>query len=305
MWLVLAFCGPILWAASTHIDKYLVDRYFRNSDTTVLMVFTAMIGALMLPPIGYWAPGVFAQKPTDVGVLGASGILYMAAMLFYLRALQTEEASVVAPLLQTTTLFAFLFGYVFLGETLTRSALAGGTLIVAGTLLISVDLSTHERKLKPRLMLLMLGCAAVLALSTVIFKFFAVRDQFWTTTFWTYAGEAVFGLGIVCVPRYRRQFAGLFVRNPGSILLVNGANELINLCGALAVRFASLLAPVALVSAVSSTSTLFVFLFGILLTLFVPGLGREKLSRRDLAQKAAAACLMAAGVAVWEVSAPL
>jgi hypothetical protein len=28
MWLLYAFSGPIFWAISTHIDKYLVDRYF-------------------------------------------------------------------------------------------------------------------------------------------------------------------------------------------------------------------------------------------------------------------------------------
>ena len=33
-----------------------------------------------------------------------SGILYMGAMLFYLRAIQSEEASVVAPLFQANTL---------------------------------------------------------------------------------------------------------------------------------------------------------------------------------------------------------
>ena len=45
MWLLFAFSGPVLWAASTHIDKFLVDRYFRDSDTAVLMIFTALIGA--------------------------------------------------------------------------------------------------------------------------------------------------------------------------------------------------------------------------------------------------------------------
>src|SRR4051812_16445583 len=28
MWLLYAFSGPVFWAISTHIDKYLVDRYF-------------------------------------------------------------------------------------------------------------------------------------------------------------------------------------------------------------------------------------------------------------------------------------
>ena len=64
------------------------------------------------------------------------------------------------------------------------------------------------------------------------------------------------------------------------------------------VRYASLLAPVALVSAVSATTTFFVFLFSILLTLFFPKLGREDLSARNVVQKAIGGVLIMAGVAL-------
>jgi hypothetical protein len=47
-WLFYAFSGPLMWAASTHIDKYLVERYFKHSTVTVLLVFTALIGLAML-----------------------------------------------------------------------------------------------------------------------------------------------------------------------------------------------------------------------------------------------------------------
>jgi len=40
----------------------------------------------------------------------------------------------------------------------------------------------------------------------VVFKFFAVQDAFWSTTFWTFVGEGLFGAGILAVPRYRKQF---------------------------------------------------------------------------------------------------
>ena len=282
MWLLFAFAGPVLWAASTHIDKYLVDRYFRNSDTAVLMVFTAFIGVLMLPPIRYYQPGVFALRWIDMAVMVISGILYMGAMLFYLRAIQSEEASVVAPLFQSSTLFTFLFAYLLLG----------------GALILSLDSSLRFRRIKLRLVLLMLAATSVLAVSSVIFKLFAVRDEFWITTFWTYVGEALFGIGIIAVPAYRMQFAALFRKSPGAVVAINGANELINLGGGLSVRFASLLAPVALVSAISSTTTLFVFAFGILLTMFFPKLGHEDLSRRNLAQKGVGAILAATGVAL-------
>jgi uncharacterized membrane protein len=41
--------------------------------------------------------------------------MYMGAMLFYLRAIQSSEASVIAPLFQTTILFTFVLGYLVLG----------------------------------------------------------------------------------------------------------------------------------------------------------------------------------------------
>jgi hypothetical protein len=48
-WLPFAFSGPVLWAVSTHLDKYLVEKYFKNSNVAVLLIFTALIGLLTLP----------------------------------------------------------------------------------------------------------------------------------------------------------------------------------------------------------------------------------------------------------------
>ena len=300
MWLLLAFLGPVCWAVSTHIDKYLVDRYFHDSDTAVLMLFTALVGVALLPLIWWIEPAILKPAPTAILVMTASGILYMGAMLFYLRAIQSEEASVVAPLFQASTLFTFLLGYFFLHEKLGASQLLGGGLIVGGALGLSFRGGPKIRRFKTRLILLMLAATFVLALSTVLFKFFAVRDDFWTTTFWTFVGEGLFGLALLVRQSYRQQFAALFQRNPGAVIGINAANELINLGAGLGVRYAALLAPVALVSAISSTTTLFVFAFGILLTLFFPRLGREDLSAANLIRKGVGALLIAAGVILIE-----
>src|SRR5471030_982793 len=93
----------------------------------------------------------------------------------------------------------------------------------------------------------------------------------------------------------------LLRKNPGAVIGVNAANELINLGGGLGVRYATLLAPVGLVSAISATSTFFVFIFGMLLTLFFPRLGREDLSARNVVQKAAGGLAIMAGVVLIEV----
>jgi uncharacterized membrane protein len=300
MWLLYAFSGPLLWAVSTHIDKFLVDKYFRHSDTAVLMVFTALLGVIALPAIWLFEPKVLALPWLATGVMTVSGVLYMGAMLFYLRAIQSEEASVVAPLFQANTLFTFALGLVVLHEMPHWQQLLGAGLVVAGALGLSLDKKLHFGSFKLRLVLLMCGATFVLALSSVVFKFFAVRDEFWSTTFWTFVGEGLFGVGILLVPTYRKQFVTLFRKNPGAVIGVNAANELINLGGGLGVRYASLLAPVALVSAISATSTFFVFLFGILLTIFFPKFGREDLSARNVYQKAAGGLLIMVGVGLIE-----
>jgi drug/metabolite transporter (DMT)-like permease len=300
MWLLFAFSGPVFWAVSTHIDKYLVDRYFRRSDTTVLMVFTSAIGILFLPPIAIFDSAVLKPGAGAILVMTVSGILYMGAMLFYLRAIQREEASIVAALFQASTLFTFLLGWLFLHEKLGWSQGGGCALVVAGALVLSQGGTFTRKKFKLRLVLLMLAATFVLALSSVLFKFFAVENDYWTTTFWNFLGEALFGFAILLAPDYRRQFFHLFRKHPGPVIGVNAANELINLGGGLGVRYAMLLAPVAVVSAIAATTTLFVFGFGILLTLFLPKLGHEDLSRRNMIRKALGAVLISAGVALVE-----
>jgi hypothetical protein len=151
---------------------------------------------------------------------------------------------------------------------------------------------------KLRLAVLMLGCGFVLSVATLIFKIFAIEVEFWTTTFWMFVGEAVFGAALLMVTSYRRQFVAVLRTNTAALLSINASNELINLGGGLGNRYALLFAPLSIVQAIGSTTTLFVFLFGVLLSLALPQYGRENLSGRELAQKGIAAVFVAIGVAL-------
>jgi uncharacterized membrane protein len=298
MWLLLALSGPILWAVSTHIDKFLLDKYFKDSDVAVLMVFTALAGVLMLPAIWWTEPQVVQAPALDVAVMSFSGALYMGAMLFYLRALQSEDASGIAPLFQMTPVFSFVLAYAVLGERLTALQMLSGLLILGGAVVVSIGSSASGAALKRRSLWLMVLCTGALALSAVIFKLFAVRDEFWRTTFWSFAGQVLFGAAILAVPSYRKQFISLLAKSTGAVMAINAANELINLGGGLGVRYATVLGPLTIVQAISGTSTLFVFAIGVLLALIAPSLGHEDLSRSNLIRKGIAAALVAAGVAL-------
>jgi uncharacterized membrane protein len=297
-WVVFAFCGPVLWAISVHLDKYLVERFFKQTDVAVMLLFTAFIGLPLLPIIWFFEPSVTAPSATSMALIVFAGILYMSAMLLYLQALQGEEASVVAPYFQAGPLFGYVLAYLVLGETLSGRQMAGGVMILIGAASVSVRFDKGFHWFKTRLAVLMLTCGFAMALSGLIFKIFAIEVEFWTTTFWLFVGEALFGCALLLVPSYRRQFLAMLRSNTVALLSINGSNELINLGGGLGNRYALMFAPLSIVQAIGSTTTLFVFVFGVLLSLIWPKFGRENLSGRELMQKGIAAALVAVGVAL-------
>jgi drug/metabolite transporter (DMT)-like permease len=288
----------VLWAISVHLDKYLVERFFKESNVAVLLVFTALVGVLLLPFIWYYEPNVTSPSAGSIALIILAGIFYMTAMLLYLQALQSEEASVVAPFFQAGPLFGYVLAYFVLGETLSPRQMAGGALIIIGALIVSIRFGQSMKMFKARLALLMLACGFIMALSSLIFKVFAIRVEFWTTTFWMFVGEGLFGVALLMIPSHRRQFIALVRANTVALLSINASNELINLGGGLGNRYALLFAPLSIVQAIGSTTTLFVFAFGVVLSVFFPGFGRENLSGRELAQKGMAAIIVAIGVAL-------
>jgi len=295
-WLIYAFSGPVLWALSTHIDKYLVERYFKQGSVAVLMVFTAITGALALPFVWLFEPGVVALNHESMIIIAASGILYMSAIYFYLRALQTEEASTIAPFFQAAGVFGLILGYFILGEQISYSQIISILLIIAGSVILSLRFGQGTSHVKKQLFILMFFCALAISLSSLIFKFFAIRDEFWTTTFWNFFGQALFGVILMLAAENRKQFSEMIHANAGALLSVNIANELINLGGNLGVRYTLLLAPLGIVQAISSTTSFFVLFFGVILSLFFPNLAREEISICNLMQKIIATILVVAGV---------
>jgi hypothetical protein len=204
----------------------------------------------------------------------------------------------VAPFFQSSPLFGYVLAYFVLGETLSLRQLLGGALIVGGVLSVSIGSGKTRGRFRWQLAALMLCAGFVLSLSTLIFKAFAIKDEFWATAFWMFAGEALFGAGFLCIGRYRRQFIELCKSNGKALLGINASNELINLGGGLANRYALIFAPVAIVQALGSTTSLFVFLIGVVLSLAAPSISRESLSIRECVQKGLAAVLVAIGVAL-------
>jgi hypothetical protein len=142
----------------------------------------------------------------------------------------------------------------------------------------------------------------LVALNGLIFKYVAIQENFWTTSFWEYIGFAVLSIiFLVFVKSYREQFLLVIKNNKRVVLGWNTINEVLNIIAKIVMNFATLLAPLALVWVVNGFQPFFVLLFGIIITLFFPHFRKETLLKKHLAQKVIAILIMFAGIYLLNV----
>lgn len=296
-WFLISLLPPAFWSITNHFDKYLLSKYFKGGGVGALMVFSSIIGVLLLPIIIFLHPEVIGSFDPRYLLISLNGFFYVLAVLPYFYALQKDEASIAVPLFQMVPVFSLILGYLILGETLTILQLIGGSLIISGAMFMSLYLTVHkEIKLKKEVFLLMALSSLLFAINFLFFKFFAIRAHFWVTSFWEYIGFAIFAaLLLVFVKSYRDEFFKILKTNKVSVLTINGVNEIINIIAKTSFNFASLLAPVTLIWIVNGLQPFFVFIFGIFLTLVFPNIAQENISRRVLAQKILAIGVMFIG----------
>ncbi len=292
-WIFYALVGPILWSFVNFADKFLLDKFFkREGGIGSLMLFSTFFAVITLPILYIFEHAIFDIPLTHIGILVASGCLGAFAIYIYLVCLFDEETSIVAPFFQLIPVFGFIFGFYLLGEVLTRIHTLASILIIAGALVLTVERAT----IKWKLILLMSLSAVIFALQRTIFKLMAIDTSFVTVSFWENVGLLVFGIIIfICIKKARQDFIKTVKTSSGSILGINLVSEAATVAGNLSFAFAITIAPVALVLSIEGTQPLFIFVLGIIFTLFAPHLIQEELSKSILFKKGIATILIVAG----------
>ena len=296
-WLLIALLPPALWSITNHIDKYLLSKYFKEGSVGALMVFSSLIGVILLPIIYFIHPAVITSFNWSYLLISINGLFYLSAVLPYFYALQKDETSITVPLFQMIPVYSFVLGYLFLGEKLTIMQIIGGLIILLGALFISLEIETIKHfKLKKDVFLLMTLSSLLYSINFILFKFFAIDYNFYITSFWEYVGFAFFAIILILfIKKYRNEFFKVIKVNSIKVVSVNGINEIINIIAKIAFNFASLIVPVTLVWIVNGSQPFFVFIFGIILTLLFPKFAKEDLSKKVLLQKIIAIFVMFVG----------
>lgn len=301
-WFFIALGAPFLWAIVNIADGYLVSKFSHKEEERSsggLVLFSSLIGILISFLIWIFIPDVFQISNLDKILLFVCGILTIVWISFYLFALEIEETSSVVPWFRVTPIFGYILGYFILGEILTAQQFIGSGIIFFGLILISINFDKEKRKFKHKPILYMLLVCIAIAISGVIFKYVAVENNFWVSSFWEYVGLGISGIFIfLFIPHYRKSFLHMNRTGGRTIFAINIISELMTVSGNLLTNFAFLLAPIAMVLLVESFQPMIVILLTIIGTKFFPNVVKENLTKNILLPKIAAAVIMIIGSAV-------
>jgi DME family drug/metabolite transporter len=135
--LVCAFTAAVAWAASLLVLKPAMGTLDPVTAQSVRLPLAALV--LFATPWGWRAPRqVLAADRSALWRVAILGVVTAGSSVLFVTSVKWADVAVAAVLSSTAPLFALPLGLIFLGERVTRSALAGTALAVTGVALIQL-----------------------------------------------------------------------------------------------------------------------------------------------------------------------
>ncbi len=290
-WFWIALLAPLFFSLSVQVDKILLSKYFKNSGVGVI-VTSAFSTLVFLVPAWFFAETV--RLPLhDIFSFLMVGVIDIAYLYPYLLALKKDEASLVAPLFQMIPVLYLIAGYFFLGETVSSIQLLGSAIIIFASLTLVFNF--QRWKWEWPVFFLMLGASLLIVAGGILFKDSALESNFAGALFWQYLGSFLVSLFLLCFSPFRKTLLHVWSKKT-TLVPLTLFNEAVNLLALIAIRFASLLAPIGLVQSVGGFHPLFIFMWGTLGMLFLPKMGfQEDLSQDSIIKKISAGLFLLFG----------
>ena len=136
-WLFYAVLSAIFASLTSILGKVGIEGIESNLGTAIRTVVVILMSFIMVFVTGKGSEIKEVDKKELVFIL-LSGISTGASWLFYYRALQDGEASIVVPIDKLSILVSIAFSYIVFKEKLTKKAFLGLVIIVIGTLVLLI-----------------------------------------------------------------------------------------------------------------------------------------------------------------------
>ena len=296
-WIVIALASAAIWGGVSIVDKVFLQNYARSHVTLWLLIaITQGFVGIVFVAVFAWTGSIVS---TDALWALLSGVIFGFGGLFVLYVLNSQEVSRVIPVTQTSPIFAAIIAYLFLSEALTVTQWLAVVVTVTGAVLLSVRRDVEYRRLfLHRSFFLLMAASVIMAGAQVISK--VPLD---TLSVPLVHGLRCLGLSaLFLVSSFSNREAQhdmmrlIRSRSPG-LALVTFGELVLPTAASMLFLWALSKGPVGLVSALTSTRSVFILLYSTLLSLQFRALLGERVTPGALAVKLVSIILIVAGVA--------
>ena len=300
--LALAVVAAIMYALSGHIDKYLISKTVKNADyRALILVSTFVSGGLMTVIYLFVCNFDLRFDVSGMMVLLLNAVISVLALVFWFKALNREDVTIITIMLQLIPVFTLLLAPLLLkGQDISLLQLIGGVVIVLAALMVTYEPSKKKFS-KNRLITLLLMTFASLAyaLWEVLERFVNQDHDFNQTMMWSNIMLLLVGVIIIMFSKtYRRSFQKMMKSNGAKVVGLNLLNELLYSFGGVAATYAGTMVSVALVSFVTSGVQPFAtMMLGIMITKLFPKVEKETITKEDIIKRLVAILMCVVGLA--------
>lgn len=289
-WLLLSIIAAFLWAMVHIIDKMVVTNEFKHPGAFVFVssfnvgLFYIIVGLFfgrdgLMMPIDYAAQSLFI------------GLVYAAAILFYISALTKDDVSRVGPLLSVIPFFIIMYSFVVLGERFDTAVYAGIVLMLAGVFVMAFRVMQGHFRVGVGALLAICG-AALFATRNVMTQHVSSYADQWDIVFWMGVGFFLFAIFL-----FLFQWEKIFALPLKTFLHISLA-DIIAATAFLCYTAAFSRGSFALSTAIVELQAVFLFVMSLVLSRIRRKFLHEQFSRSVLIQKIVGIFLLSSGAVV-------
>ena len=292
-WLVFSLISRVFWAGDNIVDKLLIGKYIKNPYIlTLLGGITPLIISIFIFLL--YKLEWIGLIPTIVIFL--AGIIQTIAVFAFYKALAKEEVSRVIPLFQLTPVFVLILSAIFLKENLAINQYIVFILILFGGSFISLKRIEGVLKLREAFGWMILS-SSIYAIQAIMIKSLYVNYSYLDLTF--YHGIGIF-IPTFALLTFSSKSRSSFIKEFSNLnitgwLIVGLAAIFIAgayISGLWAFRTGS----ASLISVLRGFQSIFVFIFSLVLSIWLPKILKEELTSGALLVKVIAISLMLIGL---------
>ena len=312
-WLTLAFLGTVFFSVAGVLDKYLLSSYADDSNSYI--VCQVLASQIFTIPVILITGANLVYPQSLIALL--FGILQVLPSIYYMKALQIEEASKVSALEYVYPLFVFVGSVILLGEVLEIRHCAGGLLLLVGTILLSYNrgesgdnhlysygLNNNGSNSKPFLGALTPAIKPFLtywiltAAYYITLKYLLISIDEWNLYVWSSLGSLTAVLPFLAVRSIRNEVKGFFKQGKSAV----GAlvyEETFQFLGIIFSIFAYALGSATLVSSVGALQPIMTVMLILVLGILMPKMAKatnEKTDWGSLKKKCLSFLIVAIGI---------